>query len=56
MSHSVADLTNERNLGIRASYITGHFDRDTALARIQFGGFATLTEETKSRSPRGWPR
>jgi hypothetical protein len=43
--NSVMDLASEQQLGLRAHYLSGWLDLDTALARIQVGGFETLTRE-----------
>lgn len=39
------DFDTEQRLGIRAHYITGRHDLETALTRIQNGGFTQLTRE-----------
>ena len=45
MPHTTTDLDTEQRLSIRAHYITGHFDREEALIRIENGGFSQLTRE-----------
>lgn len=42
MSMLLSDMMYEIHLGIRAHYASGHFDLDTALDRIQFGGTTTM--------------
>lgn len=41
----MSDLTAETTLSIRAHYASGHFDLDTALDRIQFGGMTVLRRD-----------
>jgi predicted glycosyl hydrolase (DUF1957 family) len=45
MKMTAAGLDTEQRLGIRAHYITGRHDLETALLRIQNGGFTQLTRE-----------
>jgi hypothetical protein len=45
MNYTTGQLDTEQREGIRASYITGRHDLETALLRIQNGGFSQLTRE-----------
>lgn len=45
MPHTMDSLDTEQRIGIRAAYITGHFNREEALIRIQNGGFSQLTRD-----------
>lgn len=45
MAMTYSDLMSETNDSIRAHYITGHFDLETAIARIQHGGLVDLPRE-----------
>jgi len=45
MSMSAERLTSEINEATRAHYASGHHDLDTALVRIQNGGFVSITRE-----------
>lgn len=40
---SLESVTNEMNEGVRAHYASGHFDLETALTRIQNGGFVPVS-------------
>ncbi len=42
MAMLLSDMMYEIHLGIRAHYASGHFDLDTALDRIQFGGMHSM--------------
>lgn len=44
-----SELTDDINLGIRAHYVTGWFDLDTALDRIQFGGLTVLNRRVAAQ-------
>jgi hypothetical protein len=45
MSYTTTQLDTEQRTSIRAHYVTGHFDREEALTRIQNGGFSQLSRE-----------
>jgi hypothetical protein len=42
---TATELTAEQQLGIRAHYITGHHGLETALLRIQNGGFVSVSRD-----------
>lgn len=45
MSYTASELDTDQRLSIRAHYITGRHGLETALLRIQNGGFTQLTRE-----------
>lgn len=45
---SMESVTNELDEGVRAHYASGFFDLETALLRIQNGGFARRLAEVKA--------
>ncbi len=45
MPTPITDLTDAAVLSIRAHYVTGQVDLDTALDRIQFGGTTVLNRD-----------
>lgn len=45
MPYTTESLDTEQRASIRAHYITGHFDHEEALIRIENGGFSPLTRE-----------
>jgi hypothetical protein len=45
MSYTAEGLTSEINEATRAHYASGHHDLDTALIRIQNGGFVSITRD-----------
>lgn len=45
---SMESVTNELDEGVRAHYASGYYDLETALLRIQNGGFVERTREQAS--------